>query len=212
MPRKSRAVAKPVEATREALLETFESYPEMKIWERRLADPADPGSLPILLKDDPDPCCGDIGHALKAKVGGIRCALCKLPFRRWYVRWGNLAEDGRWSTLRARGYIKVKVSDLADAGDVVGMAEAKPDDLVTRGDRKGEVLVKIPFVVKIEAYREKQRRYNASMKPKALKEAIVADAEGQYGDHGGEMTHRHLTIEEQKRPSSTLEAEIGSSE
>jgi hypothetical protein len=201
--------AEPLTLTPSALAEKLKDYPELKIWERHMLDPHDPGSLPILLKDDPNPNCGDLGHALKAKPFAVKCGECRKPFRMWYVRWGNLAEQERWSTLKNRGYIRVHVKDLADADDIAGLSDAKPDDVVTRGDRKGEALVRKPFAYYVESQREKERQHRARRNPRRVKQELADEAGRQLGDEAGQSTHDHLHIEQDIRHKTTLAEELG---
>lgn len=213
------APPKTLPTNKEELKKFFKDYPEYKIWERRLADPNDPGTLPILLRDDPEKCCGDLGHALKAKSFAKICPVCvhpdsgkrNLPFRRWYVRWGNLGEQERWSTLKSRGYIKTFVKDLRDADEISGLTDAKPEDLVTRGDRRSEVLVRKPFGFFVEEKREQARLRKARMTPKRLKADVVENASSKFGDEAAESIHKSLQIEEVTTHHTTLGEELGSS-
>ena len=199
----------PLSITPDALKEKFAAYPELQIWERHMLDPNDPGSLPILLKDDPSPACGDLGHALKAKPFAMKCPTCRIPFRLWYVRWGNLAEQERWSTLKHRGYIKVHVKDLRDVDEIAGLTDSKPDDMVTRGDKRGEALVKKPFGYYVESQREKERLLKARRNPKRVKSELAESAGRDIGDEAGQTIHDHLHIEQDIRHKSTLAEELG---
>lgn len=197
--------------TKDALKERFKDFPSIDVLDRRMLDPHDPGSLPILFKDDPDPCCGDIGHAYKAKPGALKCPTCKVPFVKWYKRWINAGEPERWSTVRARGFVKAQKKQLRDADDVPGMSDAAENDYVTRGDRKQEVLAYLPFPYFIEIKREKQRQYEARQNPKKMKAEITEEAgrDSRYGDEGASALHDSLKVEEFKRHKTTLGEELG---
>lgn len=211
MPRKAKAAAaETVLTTRDALRERFKDFPAIDLVDRRLEHPYDAGSVPILLVDEPENSCDDIGHAYRHKPNALLCKLCtpKRPFRVWYVRWINAGEPERWSRVRKRGYVKVLVKELQNRDDVIGLQDAKDDDPVTRGDRKQELLAKKPFPYYIEERREKQAREEARKKSKqALKESLVASAERAFGDEAGQTMHDQLRIEEIRHERSSLETE-----
>ena len=202
------ATPKPIAAEPNALKAAFAEYPALDVLERRLLHPNDPGSLPILLQDDPDPCCGDFGHAYNAKPNAAKCPTCKVPFRRWYIRWVNVGEANRAMVIRDRGYLPVKVSELKHAEDVMGL-NADTSAIVTRGDKKSEVLYKRPFTYHIEIKRKQLQQQNARRTPKSLKADLVASADRALGDEGAQTLHNNLHVEEFKTVRSTLADEVG---
>src|SRR5437660_9095993 len=97
--------------TKSALAERFKDYPALAVLERRWEDPRDSSAPPLLLKDEPAICCLNTEHWVKhgerIEDGLTKCPSCKLPLRNWYIRWINAGEEGRWSTVKARGYVRV---------------------------------------------------------------------------------------------------------
>lgn len=213
MPRKKTDVVVPT--TKAELAEAFADYPALDILERRTLDPHDPGSLPILLADEPDRCCGDLGHAMKAGFGmkapsrAWKCRACGIPFRKWYVRWINVAEQERWSTIRARGFVKVHVKELKNVDDVAGLAGAAGDDVVSRGEKHGELLAKMPFPAFIDIKRTKEAAYNKARTRKGLKQELAEEAGRHIGDEAGQTLHDSLTVEEHTVHKTTLAEEMG---
>src|SRR5579862_321790 len=150
MPKPKPTVAPKRELTTEEVLrERFKDFPQLAILERRLMDPRDPGSLPLLLKDEPTPHCANTDHWFKHTEAIIRgrktCPTCHLPFRTWYLRWITAGEEGRWSTMRAKGYVPVEVSELPDQDIVASLHRSDRDTFVRSGDRGQDILSKIPL-------------------------------------------------------------------
>src|SRR5688500_16389898 len=76
------------------LQERFKDYPAIDVVSRRMLDPTEPGSLPILLKDEADVCCVNTDHQRRLKRNAVTCHLCQLPVRLWHLHYCNGAIDG----------------------------------------------------------------------------------------------------------------------
>lgn len=194
-PTRAKVVSSPGTLTKEELAAKFAEFPSLDVLDRRLSDPNDPGTLAIYLAGEQKPSCGDIGHAIRHKARAVRCSLCKLPFRVYYVRWANLGEEGRWTTLRQRGYQKVTKKLLTNADDIVGMDTKDAAAFVTRGDRGQEVLIYMPFPYWVEIRRERERLARKRSSPAALKQAVIEGAEREFGDEAAQVMHDDMTLE-----------------
>lgn len=211
MPRGIPAKSTPVAAKPDALLERFKDFAAFDILSRRFNDPSDPGSLPILLKGEDANCCINSDHHNKLRTGSTVCHLCKKPTRQWYVRWCNTSQEGRWSQMRAKAYVAVEVRELKDEQDVSDLV--KTDQLVRRGDRGQEVLMKMP----LEAYilikrRERAKRAGQQLSSKHLRNELAEAAGRELGDEAGTMLHDgDIKIESMSRRKATLaeESEVG---
>jgi hypothetical protein len=117
-----------------AILETLKDFPRIDVLTRRFLNPNLPGSLPILLKDEPANACTNSEHMNRIKPGAATCAFCGKPPRLWYVRWMNLGKDNRSAEMRALGYVGVEISELTDANDIADLYRSKDDVYVRRGD------------------------------------------------------------------------------
>lgn len=213
MPKKTaRATETAIPTSVEELKAKFAEFPNLDVLERRMLDPNDPGSLPIMLADEPNPSCGDIGHAMQAKKFASKCPVCRVPFRDWYIRWANTAEQERWSTIRNRGYVKVLVKELRDRDDVAGMGDRATEDPVTRGDKRQEVLVKMPFPYYIEIKREREAQMRAKQTLTGVRQDLVASAGREFGDQAASEIGRDIQVEEVLRHQTTLGEELGAGE
>lgn len=196
----------------EVLAERFKDYPAIDVISRRLMDPSDPGSLPILLKDEPADACTNTDHQNRMKPGATVCHLCKRPTRTWYVRWFNLAQEGRNAQMRAKGYLNVEIAELHDADDVADLFRSSTDRFVRRGDRGQEILGKQPLELFL-AIKKRQREIRMAdvISGKKIKSDLAEAAGAELGDEAGQSIHDGaIKIESVKRERSTLgeEAEL----
>lgn len=194
---------------KEALLEKFKGYAAIDVITRRFMDPNDPGSLPILLKDESSDACVNTHHQHRLKENAVKCGMCGKPVRSWTVRWVNTSIEGRWGQIRAKGYVPVEVKELKDEQDVADLVRRAEEDssvYVRRGDRGQEVLCKMPmelYQYLKRAQRETMRTRNNS---KRQQQAELAEAAGaELGDEAGQMIHDGgISVEMMKRTHTTL--------
>lgn len=198
----------------EDLLARFKDYPAIDVISRRFLDPNLPGSLPILLKDEPDRPCNNTDHQRLLKPGATHCHLCKLPARIWHVHYNNGDIAGKWADKKQKGYIPVLVGELKDQEDVADLvkhAEENGATYVRRGDRGREVLMKIPMPLYTHAKEiEAQKLRNSLKNPKALRADLAERAGAELGDEAGEYIHRGgVQVESMTRERTTLGQEAG---
>lgn len=199
------------------LLERFKGYPAIDVLERRMLDPNDPGSLPILLSDESPDACVNSDHQFRMKEAATTCHLCKKPTRKWMVRWVNTGIEGRWGQIKSKGYIRVEVDELKDSNDVSDLVRQKEDGgamsgkvFVRRGDRGGEILCKMP----LEVYNYLKRAQRESLKTrsnskKALREDLAESAGAALGDEAGQTIHDGgISIESMTRTRRPLDEEL----
>ncbi len=194
------------------LMERFKDYPAIDVVSRRLLDPNDPGSLPILLKDEAARSCVNTDHQRVLKPGATKCHLCKLPARIWHVHYCNSDIPGRWSTMKAKGYLPVQVSELADQEDVADLVKQKEESgamYVRRGDRGREILMKIPLEIYTHVKTTQANRLRASMKnPKALRAELAERAGQDLGSQAGDyIAGGGIQVESMTSQRTTLGAE-----
>lgn len=192
----------------------FKGLPNFDVISRRLLDPNDPGSLPILLKDEAPRACINTDHQRVLRPGATKCHLCKQPARIWHVHYCNSDIPGRWSTMKAKGYLPVLVSELADQEDVADLHKQQEDSgqmYVRRGDRGREILMKIPLEIYTHVKTAQADRVRASMKnTKALRAELAERAGAELGDEAGEYIHRGgVQVESMTRERTTLGQEAG---
>lgn len=197
-----------------ALLERFKDYPAIDVIERRFNDPNDPGSQPILLKEDPAGACINSDHQHKLRENASTCHLCKKPARHWVVRWVNTSIENRWSQIKGKGYLPVEVRELKDQRDVSDLVRMKDEETgatyVRRGDRGAEVLCKMP----LELYNYLKRAQRASLaqrnnSKKAQAEDLAEAAGAELGDQAGQYIHDGgIKVESMKRTTRTLDEEL----
>lgn len=191
-----------------AIAERFKDFPNIDVLTRRFLDPRDPGSLPILLTDEPADACVNSDHMNRLKPGATVCGVCKQPARKWFVYWFNLGKEGRNAQMRSKGYVVVEVKELRDSGDVADLYSDRSDKdkTVRRGDRGQEVLAKIP----LEAYnyiKGKQREaWNArAMSGTKLKQDLAEAAGAELGDEAGQtISDGGIRVEKMTRTRTTL--------
>lgn len=196
-----------------AIAERFKDFASIDVLTRRFSDPSDPGSLPILLNDEQPESCVNSDHMNRLKPGAATCHLCRKPARKWYVRWFNLASEGRNGQMRAKGYVGVEVKELQDSGDIADLYADRTDRdrYVRRGDNGKELLAKIP----LEAYnfiKGRQRdAWNArAMSGKQIKKDLAEAAGVELGDEAGQSIHDgDIKIEKMTRSHTTLGDEAG---
>lgn len=204
-----RAVKIPAPADPDAMLAKFKDYPAIDVITRRFNDPNDPGSMPILLKEEASDSCHNSDHQNKLPAGAPTCRICKKPARQWHVRYFNLAQEGRNAQMRAKGYLPVEIKDLKDADDVSDLYRSDKDTYVRRGDRGQEMLGKIP----LELHNEIKRRQRAMLaaqldSPRALQSDLAESAGRELGDEAGQSIHDGaIKVESMTRSRTTLEEE-----
>ena len=207
--------ARPVPTTRAALVERFKDFPAIDVLERRLDNPNDPGTLPLILKDEPEQHCVSTDHWVKQReriIGGRpRCLSGGLPFRKWYVRWINLGEHNRWNTVKARGYVPVEVAELSDENAIADLHVSEKDTYVRRGERGLEVLHKMPlaFFLELQHLDELQRRKLTNAK--TVKRRVTEDAGRELGSEAGDLVD-DMKIFESRRHKTTLREELDAME
>jgi hypothetical protein len=190
---KATAVAEHPSGVDAALLEKYKDFKGINVVERRLQDPELPGSVPIRLNDEPTYLQDPLGRK-----------------RKWYVRWINAAEAGRYSLVtETMGYVPVRVEELQNADSVMGIAESK-DGIVRRGDRGSEVLVKMP----LELYtaiksRQEEKRRKRSHNAKALKEDMANIAGQSVGSEAGDFVHDEMSLTVKRGRRTTVAQELG---
>lgn len=193
------------------LLKRFEDFPAIEVISRRFNDPNDPGSLPILLKDESPDVCVNSDHQNRLKAGAVQCHLCKKPARKWYVRYFNLQQEGRNAQMRAKGYVPVEIKELQDVDDIADLYRSEKDTYVRRGDRGLELLGKMP----LELYNEIKRRQRVQRdsrgaSAKARREERAEAAGRELGDEAGQTIYNGEIKEEYfRRGKTTLGAEAG---
>lgn len=193
----------------EDLLERFKDFPKIDVISRRFENPNDPGTLPILLKDEDAHCCINSEHQNRLRFGATVCHLCKQPVQKWHKRWFNLSQEGRKAQMRSKGYEPVKVSELSDADDVSDIYRSKDDEYVRRGDSGKEMLGKMPLELYFEIKRRQQalRAKRASSK-RFLKDDLAEHAGRELGSEAGDMIHDgDISVESMTRSRSTLREE-----
>lgn len=189
-----------------AIAERFKDFPNIDVLTRRFSNPTDPGSLPILLKDESADACINSEHMNRLKPGATICHLCKRPARIWMVRWANFGMEGRAGQIRAKGYAGVEIKDLRDTDDVADLFRSDKDTLVRRGDRGQEILVKMP----LEAYNYVKGRQRDAWNERALSgnkvKSDIAEAAGaELGDEAGQSIHDGaIKVEKMTRTKTTL--------
>lgn len=195
----------------EELLERFKEYPAIDIISRRFSDPSDPGSLPILLKDESPECCTSTDHQNRLTMGATKCPLCKRPARKWYVRYFNLTEQGRNAQMRAKGYVPVEIKELQDQDDIADLYRSEKDTYVRRGDRGQELLGKQPLelYLYIKA-KQREKRMADSISARKVRADLAESAGAELGDEAGQTIHDGgIRLERIKRSRSTLGDEAG---
>lgn len=197
------------------LLERFKDYPAIDVISRRFNDPNDPGSLPILLKDEQANACVNTDHQHKMKPGAEVCdarlpsgVKCGKPARVWYVRWINTAWEGRWAQIKAKGYVPVEITELKDEQDVADLIKLKTDGktYVRRGDNGKEILCKMPLELFHYVKRQQRDARNARNNSKrAMVEDLSEAAGAELGDEAGQTIHAGgIRVESMRRSHSTL--------
>lgn len=97
--------------------------------------------------------------------------------------WGNTGREGRHFQLTKRkGWIPVKMSELANRLDVGGEIVETPDGVVARGEKGREVLYKMPLrlyraLAKRKADDNVQRSRSAARLKQGSQDAMARDAE-----------------------------------
>jgi hypothetical protein len=224
MPRKPTVATKPAKASRAvkaagnlshtALLDRFKDYAPIALIQRQLSNPGDPGSVAILLKDESPEACVNSDHQWRLKPGATKCHACGRPARIWHVRTINTTIENRWSSVKNRGYVPVRRSEIVDHDDIAGLVEGTADDYIRRGDAGKEILMKRPLELHLAIKREQHARLNANMNSKKHIAKGLAEAAGsELGDEAGQMIHDGgIQIESMKRQKRPLGQEIEESD
>lgn len=183
-----------------SLLEKYKDFPGIRAVQRRLEHPDhDPGSVAIRLNDEPS----FLDDATGRK-------------RKWYLRWVNSGEEGRWSLVTdVKGYVPVRLSELRSPDTVTGLhklAEDGSDPIVRRGDRGQEVLVKMPlelytYVKQKQEEARKRRARNARL----VKEDLANAAGRDLGSEAGDTLHDDFSVSV-KAARTSLQDELGADE
>jgi hypothetical protein len=198
----------------DAVLEEFKDFPALEVLSRRFINPNDPGSQPILLKDESPNVCVNSDHMNKLQAGDTACRICGKPARIWIVRWFNLTIDGRNAQMKAKGYVPVRIAELPDANDISDLYRSKDDEHVRRGDHGREILAKMPLKAFL-IIKERQREHwnKTAISPKKVKESLAEAAGAELGDEAGQMIHDGaIQVESMTKSSSTLGEEAGLSQ
>lgn len=188
------------------LLARFKDFPAIDVISRRFNDPNDPGSLPILLKDEDPHCCTNTSHQQRLKSGATICALCKHPARKWYVRYFNLAQEGRNAQMRGKGYVAVEIKELQDSDDISDLYRSSKDTFVRRGDRGQELLGKQPLALFLEIKRRQRvHRMQQAMSATQLRSDLAESAGSALGDEAGQsFKDGAIRVESMTRHTTTL--------
>lgn len=196
-------------STPEALLARFKDFPAVDIIKRRFSNPNDPGSLPILLKDEPQNACVNSEHVNRLRMNDTNCRFCGRPVRSWFVYWANTAREGRWANIKAKGFVPVEVSELSDANEVADRVKNPSDNYVRRGDSGKEILCKQPLLLWLHIKRQQEEVRAARFGSKKAVAADLAESAGrEFGDEAGQTLHDGgIAIESMRRTKSTLGAE-----
>jgi len=201
--------------TPESLLERFKDFPAIKVIARRFSNPNDPGSLPILLADESPDACVNSEHQNRIVNGKATCTLCRpsRPVRRWFVYWVNTSREGRWASMKEKGYVPVEVSDLQDPEDVSDRVKNPADNYVRRGDSGKEVLMKMPLELWLYIKRQQQEMRTARFGSKKQVQADLSELAGrEFGDEAGQTIYQGgIQIESMRRVRSTIGDEANDS-
>lgn len=194
--------------TPEALLERFKDFPAINVIARRFSNPNDPGSLPILLKDESPDVCTNSEHQNRIRTSQTVCTMCRpsRPVRKWFVYWVNTAREGRWANMKEKGYVPVDISELQDVEDVSDRVKNPGDSYVRRGDTGKEVLMKMPLEVSLYIKRQQQEIRTARFGSKKQVQSDLSELAGrEFGDEAGQTIHDGgIQIESMRRVRSTL--------
>lgn len=176
-----------------SILEKYQDFEGIKVVERFLENPDSGGAPDIRLKDE-------------------------LPFnddplgkrRKWFLRWVDTTQPGRWSTIIDRlGYVPVKVSELHDPEGIAGLTRSE-DGTVRMGDKGKEVLVKQPL--ELYNYRkqiQRDHRERRARNVKLVREDLATAAGQSLGSEAGDFIDGHLSVE-MRRTTTTLGEELDS--
>lgn len=128
---------------------------KVNIWERRMINPGSESAAPIVLKEEG-----------------------------WTLRYVNTSVEGRFHrAVYVQGWTPVTKDELRDSPELLGLAEST-DNLVRRGERGVEVLMKIPTVVFERITREKARRELESIKK--TREQLANAMASRFGSNAGD--------------------------
>lgn len=207
-----RAPKRPPPADPADLLARFKDFPAIEVLSRRFNDPNDPGSLPILLSDESPDSCTNTSHQFQLRPAATRCHLCKHPARQWYVRYFNLAQEGRHAQMRQKGYVAVAIKDLQDSEDIADLYRSDKDAYVRRGDRGQEILGKMPLELFLYIKRQQHTHRMARATSRAQLTSDLAESAGTaLGDEAGQSLHDGaIQVESMTRHSTTLGDESAS--
>lgn len=193
------------------MAERFKDYPAIEVLSRRFNNPNDPGSLPILLKDEDANACVNTDHQNVLKPGSTKCLKCGKPARKWYVRWFNLASEGRNAQMRAKGYVPVEMTELPDVDDIADLYRSDKDRFVRRGDHGKEILGKMPLELFTYVKTKQRQAWSQSAISKTkTRQALAESAGAELGDEAGQSIHDGMIqIESLTQTKTTLGDEAG---
>lgn len=112
---------------------------------------------------------------------------------KWHVRWINTSVPGRWATVvHQRGYIPVRVEEIADPRSVIGLHRS-PEGYAVRGDRGQEVLVRMPLefferIKRTEAERRLRKQSSSTAQKEQLQNALASKFGGEAAEKLTEWT------------------------
>jgi hypothetical protein len=178
------------------LLTKYKDFKGINVIERRLQDPDLPGSVPIRLKDEPAYLQDPLGKK-----------------RKWYVRWINGAEAGRFALVtETMGYVPVLRDELQHSDGLMGLSDSK-DGIVRRGDRGNEVLVKMPLELYTAIKRKQEdKRQRRARNVKSVREDLANMAGAQVGSQAGDFVADEMTVEVKRQRRTTVAKELGEEE
>lgn len=152
---------KPVPSRRRANLNQFSTDGDLvDIWERRILNPDHRESVPI-----------------RIKTAGMR------------IRWINLSNRGRFQRARyEQGWVPVHRSELLDEREIYG-ATFTSEGYVCRGEKQGEMLMKIPQAVYRKIQERRTELNTASYKKlrESMGQAGGAHFKERYGGSAGDQ-------------------------
>jgi hypothetical protein len=175
MPKPTKKKALPT--SRAELLDAFKDYEGIEAFDRALDSPEGPGSLPILLKGDPEHACPSSGHQAMVTPKDTSCRKCGRPVRYWYVRHVNTKQKGRIAAIKHKAMVPVRIEELLNPDEIADMVQNSPDGLVHTGTNGALVLYKIPLALRnIRMTAQKQALDKRRKNPKLVREDLAAEA------------------------------------
>jgi hypothetical protein len=182
--------------SKQELLERFKDYPGIKAFERALESPDGPGSLPILLKGDPENACRSSGHQ-DMSLGEKHCKKCGKPNRFWYVRHVNTKQKGRVAAIKFLAMVPVEIAELKNPEEIADLVKDSADGLVHTGTNGVIVLYKIPLELRNKRARAKREALKRrASNPNKVRDDLANDAGRALGSEAADMFHQGLEYSE----------------